>query len=81
MFITCSFDENENKLDYYRGEDNQKSRNKQKISAIKNTKYVIYAKISFVWIKMMKIIKKEKRLKIIFITQENLDELLIANAT
>ena len=26
MFITCSFDENENKLDYYREKDNQKSR-------------------------------------------------------
>ena len=33
---------------------------KEKISLIKNKKYVIYVKKSFVWIKMMKIIKIEK---------------------
>ena len=40
-----------------------------------NKKYVIYAKKSFVWIKMIKIILIEKRLKIIVIIQENLEEL------
>ena len=39
-----------------------------------------YEKKSFVWIKMMKIIKIKERLKIIVITQENLEELLIVNA-
>ena len=46
----------------------------------KNKKHVIYAKKSFVWIKMMKIIKIKERLKIIAITKENLDELLIVIA-
>ena len=49
--------------------------------SLKGKRNFIYAKKSFVWIKMMKIIKIEKRLKIIVITQENLEELLIANAT
>ena len=35
---------------------------------------------SFVWIKMIKILKTAKRLKITAITQENVEELLIANA-
>ena len=52
----------------------------KKISLIKNKKYVIYAKKSFVWIKMMKIIKIKEMLKITAITQENLEELSIANA-
>ena len=39
------------------------------------------AKKSFVWIKMMKITKIKERLKITLITQGNLEELLIANAT
>ena len=46
-----------------------------------NKKHVIYAKKSFVWIKMMKIIKAKERLKITAIPQENLGVLLIANAT
>ena len=45
-----------------------------------NKKYVTYAKKSFVWIKMIKIMLIEKRLKIIVIIQENLDELAIVNA-
>ena len=53
----------------------------KKISLIKNKKHIIYAKKSFVWIKMMKIIKTKERLKTTVITQENLEELLIANAT
>ena len=44
-------------------------------------RYVIYAKGSLVWIKMMRIIKLEKSLKTTVITQENLEQLLIANAT
>ena len=52
----------------------------KKISLIKNKKYNIYAKKSFVWIKMMKIIKIKEMLKITAITQENLEELSIANA-
>ena len=48
---------------------------------MKNKKHAIYAKKSFALIKMMKIIKIKERLKIIVITQENLEELLIANAT
>ena len=52
----------------------------KKISLIKNKKHVIYAKKRFVWIKMMKIIKIKEMLKITAITQENLEELSIANA-
>ena len=44
-------------------------------------RHVIYAKGSLVWIKMMRIIKLEKSLKTTVITQENLEQLLIANAT
>ena len=51
----------------------------KKISLIKNKKHVIYVKKSFAWIKMMKFIKIKERLKITVITQENLEELLIAN--
>ena len=51
----------------------------KKISLIKNNKHVIYVKKSFAWIKMMKFIKIKERLKITVITQENLEELLIAN--
>ena len=47
---------------------------------IMNKKDVIYAKKSFVWIKVIKIILIEKRLKIIVIIQENLEELPIVNA-
>ena len=51
----------------------------KKISLMKNKNHVIYAKKSFVWINMIKIIKK--RLKIIVITQKNLEELLTVNGT
>ena len=54
---------------------------KGKKSSIKNKKRAIYVKKSFVWIKMMKVMLTEKRLKIIVITQQNLEELLIVNAT
>ena len=47
---------------------------------IMNKKDVIYAKKSFVWIKVIKIILIEKRLNIIVIIQENLEELPIVNA-
>ena len=43
-------------------------------------KYVIYAKKSFLWIKMIKIILTEKTLKIIVIILEILEELPIINA-
>ena len=52
----------------------------KKIIFIMNKKYVIYAKKSFVWITVIKIISTEKRLKILVIMQENLDELPIVNA-
>ena len=52
---------------------------RKKKSLIKIKKNVIYAKKSFVWIKMIKIILIEKRLKIIVIILENLEELLIVN--
>ena len=52
----------------------------KKISLIKSKKHAIYVKESFVRIKMIKIIKTEKRLKIAAITQENLEEPLIASA-
>ena len=47
----------------------------------KEQKYVIYVKKGFVLIKMMKIIKTKERLNITAITQENSEELLIANVT
>ena len=53
----------------------------KKIRFIKNKKHAIYAKKSFVWMKMMKIIKIKESLKIIAITQEKLEELLIVNVT
>ena len=53
---------------------------KEEISNIKSKRNVIYAKKGFLWIKVLKIILIEKRLKIIVITQENLEELLIVNA-
>ena len=53
---------------------------KEENKSYKEQKYPIYAKKSFVWIKMMKIIKIKERLKITVITQENLEELLVANA-
>ena len=46
----------------------------------KSKRHAIHAKKSFVQIKMMKIIKIKERLKIIVITQENLEELLTVNA-
>ena len=53
----------------------------KKISRIKNKKHVMYAKKSFLRIKMMKIILILNRLKITVTTQENLEVLLITNAT
>ena len=100
MFARCSFDKEENKLNYYEGKDcieklckklkegTMKIFNYEKKETIsltkeenKNKKNVIYVKKSFVWITMMKIILIEKRLKTTVITQENLEELLIVNAT
>ena len=103
MFTSFSFDEQENKLNYYRAKDcieklckKLKNRTmktikyekkemiqllKKKIGLIKNKKHVIYTKYSFLSIKMMKTMLIEKRLTITVITQENLEELLIANAT
>ena len=45
-----------------------------------NKKYIIHAKKSFVWIKMIKIIITEKRLKIIVIILETLEDLPIVFA-
>ena len=53
---------------------------KEEKSLTKSKRNVLYVKKSFVWIKMVKIIKIEKRLKIIVIKQENLEKLLIVNA-
>ena len=53
----------------------------KKLGLIKNKEHAICVKKSFEWIKMMKIIKIKERLKIIVITQGNLEELLTANAT
>ena len=53
----------------------------KKIRLIKSKKHAIYAKENFARIKMMKIIKIGKRLKITLITKENLEKLLLANAT
>ena len=53
---------------------------KEENKSYKDQEVVIYGKKCFVWIKMMKIILIEKRLKITVITQENLEELLIVNA-
>ena len=53
---------------------------KEEKSLPKSKRNVLYVKKSFVWIKMVKIIKIEKRLKIIVIKQENLEKLLIVNA-
>ena len=52
----------------------------KKIGLMKNNKYVIYVRQNFVRMNMMKIIKIKKRLKITVLTQENLEELLIAIA-
>ena len=52
----------------------------KKISLMKSKKNAIYMKEIFVRMKMMKIIKTEKRLKITAIAQENLEEVLIASA-
>ena len=54
---------------------------KEEKNSYKNKKHATYAKKSFVQIKTMKIISIEKRLKIVVIIQENLEGLLIANAT
>ena len=53
---------------------------KEEKSLTKSKRNVLYVKKSFVWIKMVKIIKIEKRLKIIVVKQENLEKLLIVNA-
>ena len=53
---------------------------KEEKKSYKNLKKDIYAKKSFVLIKMIKTILIEKRLKIIVIIQENLEELPIVNA-
>ena len=52
----------------------------EKISFKRSKKHVIYAKKSFVWLQMMKIIKIKEKLKIIVITQENLEKLLIVDS-
>ena len=53
---------------------------KEEKKSYNNLKKDIYAKKSFVLIKMIKTILIEKRLKIIVIIQENLEELPIINA-
>ena len=52
---------------------------KKEISLMKSKKNAIYVKKSFVRMKMMKIIKAEKRLRITAIIQENVEQLLIAS--
>ena len=53
---------------------------KEEKNLIKNKNYAIYPKKGFVQIKIMKTILIEKRLKIIVIILENLEELLIVFA-
>ena len=53
---------------------------KKEKKSYKNKKHAIYAKKSFVWIKMIKIIKIKGRLKIIVMTQEILEEVVSVNA-
>ena len=50
----------------------------KKIFLMMSKKHAKYVKEDFVRMNMMKITKAEKRLKITAITQENLEELLIA---
>ena len=54
---------------------------KEKNKSYKNKKSAIYAKKSFVWINMMKIILIEKWLKITATIREDLEQLLIGYAT
>ena len=54
---------------------------KEEKKSYKKQEHVIYVKKSFAMIKVMKAILTEKRLLTTAITQENLEELLIANAT
>ena len=56
------------------------TKEENKSCKIQEACHITYVKKSFVMIKMMKIILIEKRLKTTAITQENLEELLIANA-
>ena len=103
MFTKCSFDETENKFDYYRGIDSIKKcceeiRNHateiinyekhemipltdEGIKFFEEQKNATYAKKSFVMMKIKKInLNYTKKLEIIVILQENLEELLIAFA-
>ena len=103
MFTKCSFDETENKFDYYRGIDSIKKcceeiRNHateiinyekhemipltdEEIKFFEEQKNATYAKKSFVMMKIKKInLNYTKKLEIIVILQENLEELLIAFA-
>ena len=82
MFTRCSFDKKENKLNYYRGKDCiEKLCKKLKERAMKIINYEEKEMIplTFVRIKMMKVINIKKRLKIIVSIQENLEEQLIVN--
>ena len=93
MLTSGSFDKKEDTLDYYRGKDcieklcktlKQHAMNiinyekKETIPLTYEENRKVYVKESFARIKMMEIIKIEKRLKITVITQEKLEELLIA---
>ena len=54
----------------------------KKMSLMKNKKFVTYAKKSFVMMKMRKVnLNYIKKLEIIVITPENLEEMLIVFAT
>ena len=88
LSLISSFDSRENKHDFYRGKDcikrfcsdlkelATKTINYEKEKSKRN---VTYIKKSFVMIKMKKInLKYTKKLEIIVIIQENLEELLIA---
>ena len=100
MLKKCSFNEKENKLNYYRGKDcieklckklkerEMKMINDEKKEIIpltyeenksyKEQESCHICEKRFVWIKMMKI---KERLKTTVIIEENLEELLIVNAT
>ena len=89
--LVSSFDSKQNKRSFHRGRDCTKKFGKnlqehttkiinfEEKEMMKSKKYVIYVKKSFVMIKMKKInLNYIKKLEIIVIIQENLEELLIA---
>ena len=94
LYTRCSFDKNENKFTNHWGKDCIEelckklkesaieviNREKKEMVTLTHEENNFYGKKIFVYTKMIKIILIEKRLKIIVIIQENLEELHIVNA-